>query len=264
MVTLFDNFVMWFNGLFGLEYAGYGWITAIVVGFVTVVLAYFVVKLAIRPLIPLFGAEHSKIGSERPSIDKGLREAHRSNDSLVTSYETDEELTPEPDPKFEPPFIQILPLEDFNHICPEASKLAGHLADGLALTLQEIPQVNVERSKLDTMRPSGPNEEAKFVVSGSVKTREDDIAVCAMVRDTRSGEQIWTQSQICQTAKLPALERELAVEIASVVLQHHRSPQQAAKPVSLRTKTTAQSGSTYPNGRLPLPAGPRKTDRRAM
>jgi TolB-like protein len=264
MVTLFDSFVMWFNGLFGLEYAGYGWITAIIGGFVTIILAYFIVKIAVRPLIPLFGAEHSKIGSERPSIDKGLREAHRPSDSPMASYETDQETTENLAPTSSLPFIQILPLEDFNHICPEASKLAGHLADGLALTLQEIPQVSVERSKLDTMRPNGPGADEKFVVSGSVKTRDDGIVVCAMVRDTRSGEQIWTQSQICETAKLPALERELAVEIATVVLKHHRSTPQATKSVSLRTKTVGQSGSTYPNGRLPLPARPRKTGRRAM
>lgn len=263
MIKLFDSFVMWFNGLFGLEYAGYSWVSAIVFIVVSLIASYYILRAAIRPLLPLFGAEHSKIGAERPDIEKGVREAHRADDSFApvqTSLRADEEVEED----ISQPFIQILPMEDFNHICPEGSKLAGLLADGLADVLMDIPQVDVERSRTETMDAICDAENKKFVISGTVKARDEDMVLSIKVRDTLAGDHVWAQSLVCAYDKMPDVERECAVEIASAVIQRHRQRNTNTQSFISTGSLDAQSNSTYQSGRRPSPALPRKTGRQAM
>lgn len=74
-MEFFNSFVEWFNGLVGLEYAGYGPITAIAIGITTVIISIRVLKFFFRPFAPLFQADID-LGESNPVLaQQGIRQS---------------------------------------------------------------------------------------------------------------------------------------------------------------------------------------------
>ncbi|TNE37231.1 MAG: hypothetical protein EP347_08570 [Alphaproteobacteria bacterium] len=267
MKKLLDSFVDWFNRLFGWDYAGYDSIIGISLIIIGAIVFYFLLKLAMRPLVPLFNAEHAKINAHLPDIQKGVREAHRRSAAPVPSFQDSAGAELEPLPAGQSqneniPFVHILPMEDFNHASEEASKLAGLFADGLADTLTNIPQVEVTRTRVDDdLETLCKGKGLRYTVNGKIEPRDDDLSVSLIVKDTAAGHCIMKNTQICAYDKMPALEKEFAAEVASAVLMHHRQLLKNTRDLINSQQQGGQSGSTYPSGRRPSPALPRKTGR---
>lgn len=69
------SIVEWFNGLLGLQYAGYGPITAIFIGLLIVAVSLRVMKFFFKPFVPLFQTAQ-ELGEANPVLDrKGVRQA---------------------------------------------------------------------------------------------------------------------------------------------------------------------------------------------
>lgn len=280
-MQLVDAFVMWFNGLFGWEYAGYGPLWAIGSGLVTLVVAYYVIRLALRPFISLFGAEHTKIGSERPPIQQGIREQNcdwEQPDLKTPTLENTSEhdalsqagsyslrrtggASAKPSAAIPArsglgtPFVQILPLEDFNQSSAHCSRMAGKLADGLFRTLKSIPNLQVERLSL-TGPAANPGQDTahsntKFVISGNIREDNASLHVTVCVRDATKGDQLWTRRQICDPSELPQLEKAFAVEIAAAVIERYRDGGGSLKPFRQGAHQAEQSATKYPSDLRP-------------
>lgn len=74
-MEFFDSFVEWFNGLVGLQYAGYGPITAILIGMLTVVASIRILKFFFKPFAPLFQAA-ADLGESNPVLaQQGIRQS---------------------------------------------------------------------------------------------------------------------------------------------------------------------------------------------
>lgn len=268
MKKLLDSFVDWFNRLFGWDYAGYDSIIGISLIILGAIVFYFFLKVAMRPLVPLFNAEHAKINAHLPDIQKGVREAHRRSEAPVTTFQTHDEPVVELNGNNAQtpatlinPFVHILPMEDFNHASEEASKLAGLFADGLADTLTNIPDVDVGRTRMEDTDQNFETTGIRYTVTGKVEPRDDDMSVSLIVKDAVAGRCILKNTHSCTYDKMPSLEQEFAAEIASAVLMHHRQLSLTTRDLVNSRPQAEQSGSTYPNGRRPSPALPRKTGR---
>jgi TolB-like protein len=83
-MALLDSIVEWFNGLIGLQYAGYGPITAIFIGILTVAVSLRIVKFFFQPFIPLFQTAN-ELGEFNPVLEqKGIRHSQLvSNDDDI-------------------------------------------------------------------------------------------------------------------------------------------------------------------------------------
>lgn len=74
-MEFFDSFVEWFNGMVGLQYAGYGPITAIFIGILTVVASIRVLKFFFKPFAPLF-QDAQALGESNPVLaQQGIRQS---------------------------------------------------------------------------------------------------------------------------------------------------------------------------------------------
>lgn len=71
----FNSFVEWFNGLVGLQYAGYGPVTAIFIGMLTVMISIKVLKLLFRPFAPLFQPAEEFGGLNPVLAQQGIRQS---------------------------------------------------------------------------------------------------------------------------------------------------------------------------------------------
>ncbi len=71
----FNSFVEWFNGLVGLQYAGYGPITARFIGMLTVMVSIKVLKLLFRPFAPLFQPAEEFDGLNPVLAQQGIRQS---------------------------------------------------------------------------------------------------------------------------------------------------------------------------------------------
>lgn len=68
-----NSIVEWFNGLVGLQYAGYGPITAIGIGMLTVLISIKVLKFFLKPFAPLF-QDDADLGQSNPVLaQQGVR-----------------------------------------------------------------------------------------------------------------------------------------------------------------------------------------------
>lgn len=68
-----NSIVEWFNGLVGLQYAGYGPITAIGIGMLTVMISIKVLKYFFKPFAPLF-QDDAGLGQSNPVLaQQGIR-----------------------------------------------------------------------------------------------------------------------------------------------------------------------------------------------
>lgn len=84
----FDSFVEWFNGLIGLQYAGYGPITAIFIGILTVAVSMRVVKFFFKPFAPLFQTSE-ELGEANPVLEqKGIRQSQLHTSGFDTHYDS--------------------------------------------------------------------------------------------------------------------------------------------------------------------------------
>lgn len=65
--------VEWFNGLVGLQYAGYGPITAIGIGILTVLMSIKLIKLCLKPFAPLFMDDEGPVADNPVLAQQGIR-----------------------------------------------------------------------------------------------------------------------------------------------------------------------------------------------
>jgi TolB-like protein len=65
--------VEWFNGLVGLQYAGYGPITAIGIGIVTMLMSIKLIKLCLKPFAPLFMDDEGPVADNPVLAQQGIR-----------------------------------------------------------------------------------------------------------------------------------------------------------------------------------------------
>lgn len=73
--------VEWFNGLVGLEYAGYGPITAIGIGIMTVLISIRILKYFLKPFAPLF-LDDDGLGQPNPVLaQQGIRHSQMMDQS---------------------------------------------------------------------------------------------------------------------------------------------------------------------------------------
>lgn len=87
VMALLDSIVEWFNGLIGLQYAGYGPVTAIFIGILTVAISLRVVKFFFQPFVPLFQTA-DELGEFNPVMEqKGIRHSQlvTDDDEIGTS-----------------------------------------------------------------------------------------------------------------------------------------------------------------------------------
>lgn len=75
VMDVFNSSVEWFNGLLGLEYAGYGPVMAIILGIFTVFVCIHILKFFFRPFAPLFQTAE-EIGELNPVLaQQGIRQS---------------------------------------------------------------------------------------------------------------------------------------------------------------------------------------------
>lgn len=79
-MALLDSFVEWFNGLLGLQYAGYGPITALLIGIAAVFASIHVFRFFLKPFAPLFQTAQA-LGEANPVLErKGIRQSQLAED----------------------------------------------------------------------------------------------------------------------------------------------------------------------------------------
>lgn len=122
------------------------------------------------------------------------------------------------------PAIAVLP---FSELTSDTSPpLAGGLTDELtaALTNWRYFPVIAHSSAL-TLRGTdlsaaniGAALQARYLVTGAIRSISDRIKVQVALTDTQSGRQIWSDRIVRNTSELLDLEEEIAAQIASVII----------------------------------------------
>lgn len=238
-------------GIEDLEYAGAGPLIALVTVILGLVGFYFIFKLAIRPLRPLFHgetlADYGRIQEPKP---KRMRE--RTVLSAVADEDVntvrEKEMQVDDQPVATTPVVRILPLDDFVRGDGIDREIARELADGLHATLKRVPNLQIQKACLSspTPQPCGNGKSSIYVVAGTVKRTTNGAHMRLCLKDATSGERIWSRNEDVSPDDVASLSQEIAIEIGGAVILRQGSAHTLLERASPRA-VTRKSNSTYPS-----------------
>ncbi len=254
MAELFEAWVALASSWLGedLEYAGAGPLIALVSVILGLAGFYFLFKLAIRPLRPLFRgetlADYGRIQEPKPKRMRERTTVGALADKDVREVEKREKCVDD-QPVATTPIIRILPLDDFVRGDGIDRMIARELADGLHATLKRVPNLQTQKACLSspTPQPCSSNGKASvYVVAGTVKRTTEGAQMRLCLKDAATGERIWSRNENVGPEEVASLSQEIAIEIGGAVILRQGAAHTLLERASPRA-VTRKSNSTYPN-----------------
>lgn len=246
--------VFWLHNQLGLTLAGYSPAVSITAGILSFLMGYQILKLAVKPLAPLFDAVELEAVGAMPTM-KGVRESQMAdvfrddNDRsvFVTSRreavsfdETPEipveevsEVIPlspvadnniephqEAEPTFEPEQMSDAgPIVQVTPIDPVSSKVGTAPALSRLVTERFVSCMSrLPGLQITTDQVESPD----YRIDGKLLLRLDEVTLTLSARDSKTNKNIWQDKKTCIPGELKEVQNEMAAELATSLLLHQR------------------------------------------
>lgn len=251
-----EDLVIWLNHQLGLTLSEYGAPMYALLATITLIAGYWLLKLAIRPLVPLFDDNQGDLVTPGAVQIKGVRESQLNlqlignpdrqtknsfdspseHDHVVLQSETDRLI-----PQAVEDENQIIPINvdkpkgqsrktkrraepvvQMNGIHPRAkaartaNALADHVSDMLTKRMEKVPGIDVVTALDKTNASSTPHP--NYEVSGSLDLRLDEVKLSLSMVDNADEQIVWQKEVDCHLIELKPIQRDLAAEVTATVI----------------------------------------------